>query len=72
MHLRAGPEGKICSLWTSVFFLKKLVSSIYPNAPKISMYDRLGQSLTGHHVSLGDVFSTGPDHGTKCCQEGHR
>ena len=23
------------------------------------MYDRLGQSLTGHHVSLGDVFSTG-------------
>ena len=42
----------------------------YPNARKISMYDRLGQSLTGHHVSLGHVFSTGPDHGTKCCQEG--
>ena len=39
-------------------FFFKLVSSIYPNAPKISMYDRLGQSLAGHHVSLGDVFST--------------
>ena len=47
-----------------------LCNLAYPNAPKISMYDRLGQNLTGHHVSLGDVFSTGPDHGTKCCQEG--
>jgi hypothetical protein len=69
MHLRAGPEGKFVRCGLLFFWL---VPSIYPNAPKISMYDRLGQSLTGHHVSLGDVFSTGPDHGTKCCQEGHR